>query len=180
MGKKVFRALVSRRGVLALVAAVTLQVRARDLRFREISWDNLVPKDWDPMKSLKDTPLVSDADPRAPKMYARMREIWDNAPTVAALDGQAVRLPGYVVPLDVAKDGIREFLLVPYFGACIHSPPPPANQIVHVSSQEAVKGLATMAAVWVSGTLGVERAASGMGVSGYTMIARRVVAYGAG
>jgi hypothetical protein len=54
-------------------------------------------------------------DARARKMYAKLREIWDNAPTVAALEGQSVMLAGYVVALDESKAGVREFLLVPYF-----------------------------------------------------------------
>jgi hypothetical protein len=54
------------------------------------------------------------------------------------LDGQNIRLPGYIVPLEVSEEGrTTEFLLVPYFGACIHVPPPPSNQIVHVKSESA-------------------------------------------
>ena len=48
------------------------------------------------------------------------------------LDGRYVLLPGYVVPLEFSDSRIIEFLLVPWVGACIHKPPPPANQIVHV------------------------------------------------
>jgi hypothetical protein len=62
----------------------------------------------------------------------KLREIWDSAPVRQDLQGTKVRLPGYVVPLEYSQGAIREFLLVPYFGACIHSPPPPANQIVLV------------------------------------------------
>ena len=75
-------------------------------------------------------------------MMRQMRELWDNAPTNPKMDGARVRLPGYVVPLEEVKGELKEFLLVPYFGACIHSPPPPANQIVHVTSQHAAEGLA--------------------------------------
>lgn len=169
-----------RRSFVLLSLAALAQAPSWSAEFREISWDDLVPKDWDPMKSVKNAGnmgAMTDFDPRALKMYERLREIWDNAPTVPALAGQAVRLAGYLVPLDEAKDGIREFLLVPYFGACIHTPPPPANQIVHVRTQAPVKGLHTMDAVWVSGSLGMERSDSNMGVSGYTMIATHVSAY---
>jgi len=145
--------------------------------FPEISWDDLVPQGWDPMQSLGDLKPLSDSDPRAVQLYARMRDIWDNAPTVAALAGRRVRLPGYLVPLDEAKDGIREFLLVPYFGACIHTPPPPANQIVHGRAQVPIKGFQTMDAIWVSGTLGLVRGSTQMGASGYSMIVSRVEPY---
>ena len=60
-------------------------------------------------------------------MLKKMRDVWDNAPVNTAIVGQQVRIPGFVVPLEDTKDGMKEFLLVPYFGACIHSPPPPAN-----------------------------------------------------
>lgn len=171
---------VSRRSFVALSIAVALQPRTWAADFREISWDELVPKDWDPMKSFNKMGSaggMSDFDPRTLKLYERLREVWDNAPTVTALAGQAIKLAGYLVPLDEAKDGIREFLLVPYFGACIHTPPPPANQIVYVRTQAPVKGMHTMDAVWVSGTLGIDRSDSTMGVSGYTMIASRVTVY---
>ena len=65
-----------------------------------------------------------------------------------------MRIPGFVVPLEDSKDGLKEFLLVPYFGACIHSPPPPANQIIHVLPEHAGQGRASMDTVWVSGMLG--------------------------
>ncbi|HEY0822024.1 MAG TPA: DUF3299 domain-containing protein, partial [Rhizobacter sp.] len=74
-------------------------------------------------------------------------------------------------------EGLKEFLLVPYFGACIHSPPPPANQIVHVVSAKPVKGFATMDTVWVTGTLSLARQSSEMGVSGYRLAAGSVTRY---
>jgi len=147
--------------------------------YREIKWDELVPKDWDPMKDLKGLELgaLNDADPRAMQMLKKMREVWDNAPVNPALDGQAVKIPGFVVPLEEGKDGIKEFLLVPYFGACIHSPPPPANQIIYVLPQSAAKGVRSMDPVWISGTLVREKTDSYMGAAGYRMDARLVEPY---
>ena len=55
------------------------------------------------------------------------------APVVEALNGQHVKIPGFVVPLDASGETVKEILLVPYFGACVHVPPPPSNQIVHVT-----------------------------------------------
>jgi hypothetical protein len=53
------------------------------------------------------------------------------------LDGQIVRIAGYLLPLEFTGRSVREFLLVPWVGACIHTPPPPANQIVHVTLEQA-------------------------------------------
>ncbi len=49
------------------------------------------------------------------------------------LDKSQIKIPGYLLPLEFKDQTVTEFLLVPYVGACIHTPPPPPNQIVHVS-----------------------------------------------
>ena len=146
--------------------------------FKTITWDELVPKDWDPMKEFKGLDMNSlvDGDPRASAMMKRMREVWDSAPTNPAIVGQQVRIPGFVVPLEEGKDGVKEFLLVPYFGACVHSPPPPANQIIHVLPKDAAK-VRSMDAVWISGTLATLRTDSYMGASSYRVEATAVEPY---
>ena len=74
------------------------------------------------------------------------------------LVGTSVRLPGYIVPLAFKDQKVVQFLLVPTVGACIHTPPPPANQIVHVNYPTGItiKGLYTP--VWIIGKLGAESA----------------------
>ncbi len=147
--------------------------------FRQARWEELVPKGWDPFASFKDTNrgALSDSNPRVLQMMRELREVLDNAPTVAEMNGAAVKLPGYVVPLEEVKGELKEFLLVPYFGACIHTPPPPANQIVHVVMTTPVKGIRSMEAVWASGTLRTARQDSAMGTSGYRMNAVIVQRY---
>lgn len=143
----------------------------------ELKWEELIPKSWDPTKRYRNISLeaLRDNDPVAIQMLDEMRAVWDNAPVNVALDGKAARLSGFVVPLDATQDGIREFLLVPYFGACIHTPPPPANQIVHVIAPAPVKGLHAMDTVHVSGTLKAARFNSvDMGVSGYEIVSAAV------
>ena len=102
-------------------------------------------------------------------MLKKMRDVWDNAPVNNAIVGQQVRIPGFVVPLEDSKDGMKEILLVPYFGACIHTPPPPANQIVLVVPAKPAAGYRSMDTVWVSGTLKATRSNSPMGSSGYRL-----------
>jgi len=158
----------------ALAAAPSMRLgpaRAADAAPKETAWEDLMPKDWDPMKDFRgaDTGLVGEGSAKERRLMRQMREIWDNAPTNPKMDGARVRLPGYVVPLEELKGELREFLLVPYFGACIHSPPPPANQIVHVTSTAPMKGWRTMDAVWVNGTLKATRSDSAMGASAYVI-----------
>lgn len=152
---------------------------AKTASYREAKWDELMPPGWDPAKDLRINNLgvLSDSDPRVVQMMRELRQALDNAPLNQAMDGAAVRLPGYVVPLDDTPAGMKEFLLVPYFGACIHTPPPPANQIVHVIVPKPAKGLKMMDAVWVGGTLKAQRGDSVMGVSGYQMEAAQIAPY---
>ena len=150
--------------------------------FAELRWDDLVPKGWDAMKGLRDKGISNpaaliDGDPKTDALMAQLREAWDNAPTEPSLNGARVKLPGYLVPLEEGPAGLTEFLLVPYFGACIHTPPPPANQIVWVLSAKPAPGLRSMDTVWVSGTLRTTRGSSAMGSTGYRLDASLVERY---
>jgi hypothetical protein len=95
-----------------------------------------------------------------------------------ALDGRAVRIPGYVVPLDDFAESVTEFLLVPYFGACIHTPPPPPNQMVHVKVGRGAHRAASWARpVWIEGRLLVRAVTSPYGVVAYQVRADRITPY---
>ncbi len=139
--------------------------------YRQISWDDLIPSDWRPEDVFKDFDLdaMTDADPRAMELMQKLREAWDRAPVVEGMNGRKIRIPGYVVPLESSADEIREFLLVPYFGACIHVPPPPANQLIHVMPDKPIPAGLNMAPVWVSGVLTVARFNSDLGNAGYQL-----------
>ena len=146
---------------------------------RTIGWEQLIPAGWDPYKDLKALNLdkLKDNDPKAEEALKKMRKMWDNAPINPLILGQSVRLPGYVVPLEDLAAGIKEFLLVPYFGACVHSPPPPANQIVHVLLGKPAKNLRLMDVVWVNGPMSATKTDSHMGVASYRIDAKAVTPY---
>lgn len=152
---------------------------APDPALREIGWQALLPKGWDPLAPFKGLRLdeLEDADPRAQIALYKARQYWKNAPVEPSLDGAAVRIAGFVVSLDGEGEAIREFLLVPYFGACIHVPPPPANQVIHVRTDKPLAGLRSMDTVWISGAMRVERADTMMGYAGYAMPAASVQPY---
>lgn len=147
--------------------------------YREIQWENLIPKDWDPMAPFKNLKLgrLRDGDPRAQEALDKMHAAWDAAPAEPSLDGKAIRLAGFVIPLERKGDLVSELLLVPYFGACIHTPPPPANQTIHVVLDKPVSDIRMMDAFWVNGTLTITRGDSGMGVFGYRLRADSLEAY---
>jgi hypothetical protein len=149
--------------------------------FRVTGWWELLPPGWDPSVQARDIRQevrgLPDSDPRVQTAAVRLREIYDSAPTNPALEGAAVRVPGYIVPLEGTERGLREFLLVPYFGACIHSPAPPSNQIIHVTLREPSRALRSMDAVWVSGHLSAARSTSARGTSGWALQAVSVEPY---
>jgi hypothetical protein len=151
-----------------------LAVARAEAHYQPIRWVKLMPEEW--LKRFRELGYgqVNDGDPRVKELLDAVEKTWDTAPTVASLDGLDVKLPGYIVPLEEKDGALTEFLLVPYLGACIHTPPPPANQIVHVRSGTPLKGLHAMDIVSISGTLKVTTERSTMGVSGYAMDAVRV------
>ena len=101
------------------------------------------------------------------------------------LDGQLVRIPGYALPLEFAGIAVSELLLVPYFGACIHVPPPPPNQMVFVTLDEPYVVNELFAPVWITGRMSVERSTKSLSyvdgranlVTGYTLAGAGIEPY---
>lgn len=150
--------------------------------FEELDWDDLMPADWypnNPFADLSDEELnnIGDDSPRGQELMAALADILDNAPVVESLDGRMVRLPGFVVPLDFDVTEVSEFLLVPYYGACIHVPPPPANQMVYVTSETPARIQGLFDIVWVDGKLRAHGVDSEFGMAGYTLEAHAVSPY---
>ena len=146
-----------------------------DITYEEIRWDGLVPADFTPdaiMAKYQDQlALIEDGSPEASDLYAKMQEEFNNAPVNEAVDETLIRIPGFIAPLGYTDDLITEFLLVPYFGACIHVPPPPANQTVLVVTDEGY-GISPEEAynpVWVMGKLTTEKTTTTLAAAGYYM-----------
>ncbi len=143
----------------------------------ELEWVALIPDDWRLDKLIEELNVdgLSDDDPRATELFEKLKTFWKESPVVHDYDGKVVKLPGFVVPLEIDAKAIQEFLLVPYYGACIHVPPPPANQTVHVVTDEnhAYQGQ-LFDTVWVTGTMRVEKVSSELGEAGYRIDARKV------
>lgn len=164
---------------LVLLPLALLATAAPAAAPRTLSWEELVPEGAPPppppvafhdLAQLADVLAAESGPPAAQQSPA--------APVVEALHGQAVRLPGYVVPLGMDRAGqVREFLLVPYYGACIHVPPPPSNQIVYVTSSAGVAIDALWQPFWIEGELRVEHSSSALAEAGYRMRAERIVPY---
>ena len=147
-------------------------------KYTEITWENLIPPTWDPAKVFDkfNFDKFSDDDPRADKALKEFQTLWSNAPANKELGGKLVRIAGFVAPLDFLGVQLSEFLLVPYFGACIHVPPPPANQIVYVILEKPM-GIQMMDTVMVYGKLEIEKSESDIGDAGYRIKAVAVEPY---
>jgi len=164
--------------LFALLLAVATPLWA--VEPRELTWSELIPADAPPQPA-QQAPmhdLSQLADALAAESGPAAQQSAPDAPVVQALDNQQIKLPGYIVPLDVTEEGrVTEFLFVPYFGACIHVPPPPSNQIVHVTSELGVQMDALYQPFWIEGPLRVEATDSEMGSAGYQMTAEKIYAY---
>jgi hypothetical protein len=107
----------------------------------------------------------------APGQATRLKE---QPAVVTGLDGKRVNIGGYVVPLDFDATEIKEFLLVPYVGACIHVPPPPPNQIVYVKTAKGFRIKSMFEPVYVTGKMTTTVAFTGLADAGYTLEAETV------
>jgi len=151
-----------------------------DAGVKELEWDALIPDDYSPEKLLAEYQPedMEDEDPRAAELMEKLRKLWDEAPVRPELDGQTVRLPGFTVPLEGDSQETTSFLLVPYYGACIHVPPPPANQTVHVLTEPGKSTkLGEFDVVWITGTMSVKRMDNDLAEAGYTLYATDVAPY---
>lgn len=93
------------------------------------------------------------------------------------LDGAYIRMPGYVLPIDLSTDGVTSFIMVPYVGACIHTPPPPANQLVFVDSEKPWPSDQLWDPVWVTGRIRHELQSTTIADIGYAMQAELIEVY---
>ena len=107
-------------------------------------------------------------------MSAPSRKETMPAPVVESLGGKRVHIGGYVVPLNFDATRVTDFLLVPFVGACIHVPPPPANQIIYVKIEQGFDVQGTFDPVWVTGTLNVAPTFTGLADAGYSLEAEKV------
>jgi len=135
---------------------------------RTIDWVDLVPESQRATYDPAPPPPVHDYLSGDAAALATMQVM--NWEVNAALDGQLVRLPGFIVPLEMDEEGrVTEFFLVPYFGACIHVPPPPPNQMVYVIMDRGISLDSMYSAYWISGTMATKQRDTSLGAAAYTL-----------
>ena len=143
-----------------------------------LSWADLMPQEeLDALAAINE----GAADPSLMAQFTGQSPIDAQMGTfnvVEDLDQLMVRMPGYILPLDYATQGqAREFLLLPYHGACVHYPPPPPNQIVYLRSAEPVAFASLWEPVWVEGRMEIERVDTDLAAVAYAMQVRSISPY---
>ncbi|CAB1076888.1 FIG003461: hypothetical protein [Olavius algarvensis Delta 1 endosymbiont] len=119
--------------------------------------DSLPPRGPDTEKLYREVdeavPQLKNAGINITELMAKRKTLQTSI--VEALNGQQVRIPGYLLPLEVSAAKVTEFLLVPYVGACIHVPPPPPNQVIYVKMDQdkSYKSKSLYEPVWVTGII---------------------------
>lgn len=174
-------------GAFSLLGAVQLSAAEppRDLKWAEL----MPPRTADKPKALKPFfasrgAAAAESTDNEPAPAYTPEGRWMSRPgksrggppaVVSELDGQRVRIGGYIVPLDFEATDITEFLLVPFVGACIHVPPPPANQIIYVKAADGFKITEVFDPVYVTGKMQAKGAVTGLAEAGYTIQAEEIV-----
>jgi hypothetical protein len=168
---------------IAQASSFSADKPAKPTEFKAIEWTDLMPqKDLDallnPPDYLADIEDGSPEDQLSSQISSAIATANDDPYQQALvstnirqeMNGQAIRIPGFIVPLDFSDDQvITEFFIVPFFGACIHVPPPPPNQIIHVKYPEGFKLEALYDPFWFSGVLKTILIENDMATAAYAM-----------
>ena len=166
-------------------------ISAEETQFQTVEWVDLIPPEV--LEILLNPPAyISEIEDGSPEdqitsqiSNATLEEEEDVYQRALAstdvnteLDGQSVRIPGFVVPLEFDEaQTISQFFLVPYFGACLHMPPPPPNQIILVDAPAGVQMAALYEPFWIEGQISTTVSENDMAKSAYSMQLHRLTPY---
>lgn len=152
-------------------------------QYELIEWVELMPKSdleilLDPPEFLNNIEDGSESDnvdtlaeqSASNEKAARFNAALQSVNVIEEFDGRAIKIPGFVVPLDVNENrDVVSFFIVPYFGACLHLPPPPPNQILFGEWEEGLTVESLEAPMWFEGTIKIETKANETGKSAYSL-----------
>ena len=159
---------LNRRKLMASMAALTLMPQmARAESYIDLEWADLVPSGQTFIPPVLEGLIDHDRAPLVSQQPESngVRTEWN---------GQIVRLPGFIVPIDYSGTGVTAFILVPFVGACVHVPPPPANQLVFVTTEKPFDSEGLYEPVNVTGMFGVSSISTQLAEIGYALSADRI------
>ena len=164
--------MLNRRTMLMLLSGSAVAPRmAFAASPKEILWDDLVPP------GLPYSEIIGEGE------MDEANDVWNpiydaNATKLnTELNGAYIKIPGFIIPFDVSAEGVTSFMLVPYVGACVHTPPPPANQLVMVNAAKPWPGDQLWDPVWVTGTMRTQLQSTDLGQTGYSIAADKMEVY---
>jgi hypothetical protein len=159
--------------IILLMACLHLNgaiaVNSNETNVEKIQWENLTPLNWNPtqiLDNMTDEQYYALSDDELLRLEETVQALFNAAPVNDDLNGKRVKIPGFVLPLEFNNTLLSEFLLVPYFGACTHTPPPPANQIIFGKLKTETELNDINQPVWITGTIQTSRSNSLLNESG--------------
>lgn len=155
--------LTRRQFALLTAGGMMAPTALRAAAYREITWDDLIPP------GTPYSEIIGEGD--RDEVNDTWAPIFDEngAKLNESLDGQVIKMPGYILPLESGTEGVTEFILVPYVGACIHVPPPPPNQLVFATTTQPWPSDSLWDAIWVTGTMTTNLISTTLGDIGYAL-----------
>ena len=170
--------------IAALLVLISLLNPTQAADYEEIDWVALMPED--DLSALLNRPefLNDIADGSAAdsiddftskqledEQAKRYQQALVSTRVIEAFDGKAIRIPGFIVPLEQNDEQkATAFFVVPYFGACLHMPPPPPNQILYVEYKEGIAVENLYDPYWFEGTVKIDNHESALGSSAYSLV----------
>lgn len=159
--------------------------------YRDVEWTDLMPPEdlealLNPPEELMEIPDGSEMDQISNQIAnsiaqasdSRYQQALSSTSVVKEMDNQQIRIPGFIVPIDFDENQMTtRFFLVPYFGACIHVPPPPPNQIILVDYPKGIKVDELYDPFHISGKLKASLFQHEMATSSYLLEAADVQPY---
>ncbi len=165
----------TRRQILSTLAAapVALSPLAARAEVIDLEWSDLIPEGdgGTLLQSMRELGVVQHGQLTTGFEQPEARAVTE------AYNGKTIRLPGYIVPLDFQSTGITTFILAPFVGACIHVPPPPANQLVLVTTETPYEYEGLFDPVTVTGRFGTTVTGTELAEIGYELTADLVERY---
>ena len=152
--------------------------------YEEIDWVALMPEDDlsallnrpEFLNDIADGSAADSVDDFASKQLEdeqaqRYQQALVSTRVIESFDGKAIRIPGFIVPLEQNDEQkATAFFVVPYFGACLHMPPPPPNQILYVEYKEGIAVENLYDPYWFEGTVKIDNHESALGTSAYSLV----------
>ncbi len=160
--------------------------------YRQIEWTDLIPED--DLEALLNPPDYLDnivdgsvEDRLGDVLEAATEQAGDSryqqalasTKIVPDWEGKPVRIPGFIVPFEFGdeRQKVTRFFLVPYYGACLHLPPPPPNQIIHAEYLEGFMVTSFFEPFWLTGVLRTQLVENEVATSAYAIEVDRIERY---